>query len=66
MRLVVFEKAVMVECIRATERRAEANNETDRKVFILCIPCRDLEETLRIFDMSVLAGLVARAYQHDC
>ena len=66
MRLVVFEKAVMVECIRATERREEADNETDRKVFILCIPCRDLEETLGSFDMSALAGLGARAYQHDC
>ena len=66
MRLVVFEKAVMVEFIRATERREEADNETDRKVFILCIPCRDLKKTLRSFDMSALAGLVARAYQHDC
>ena len=62
MRLVVFEKAVMVECIWATERREEANNQTDRKVFILCVPCRDAQESLRSFNMTAISGLVARAY----
>ena len=70
MRLVAFERAVLVECVyagtassqlRCSERR-QANHENENKVFILCVPCRDEQESLRNLDLSALAGLVARAY----
>ena len=61
MRLVVYEMAVMIECMEATERLEEEIYD-DRRGFILCVPCRDEQESLRSFDMSAVVRLATRAY----